>query len=450
MRASLIGQLTLSAMTLNVIILMQGCQIQQPKAIESPTPTPETVIGISPILPTQPITLALATPQSVLNPSIKAFLDGTSQANALPQKQGVWIQSDTQLLANYQGTIPLSAASLSKAATSLAALQTLGPNYRFSSKVGMVGSIKNGILTGDLVIQGGQNPFFVWEDAIALANLLNQHGIKQITGNLIVVGPFFMNFEKNPTPSGNFLKQGLDASLWTAEAGAQFKALPADTPKPQTVINGTVIPQKTLPTNVQWIAQHQSFPLSDLLKKMNRYSNNPMADMMADVVGGPSVVAQKAIAATGVPATEIQLVNGSGLAIENRMSPRAVCALFLAIDQLLRPQGMTIADIFTVIGTDESVLDKRPLPKRSVLKSGTLDAVSALGGALPTRQGGVVWFALLNNEGNVETFRALQEKLLNTLEQTLGSATVSPPQLTPTQPQATHLSHAKLWSRLAN
>ncbi len=91
-----------------------------------------------------------------------------------------------------------------------------------------------------------------------------------------------------------------------------------------------------------------------------------------------------AIAATGVSPTEIHLVSGSGLGVENRMSPRAVCGIFRAIEQLAQAQGMTIADIFTVMGQDESVLDQHPLPRQAVLKSGTLDTVSALAGALPT------------------------------------------------------------------
>jgi serine-type D-Ala-D-Ala carboxypeptidase/endopeptidase (penicillin-binding protein 4) len=157
-------------------------------------------------------------------------------------------------------------------------------------------------------------------------------------------------------------------------------------------------------------------------------------------------VQQKAIAATGVPATEIQLVNGSGLAVENRISPRAVCALFLAIDQLLKPQGMGVADIFTIVGTDESVLDQRSLPKQSVLKSGTLDTVSALAGTLTTKKLGTVWFAVVNNDGNVETFRSLQEQLLGTLQQSLGE--VSAPSAVKLPAQPTALTYAQLWKRL--
>ncbi len=438
----------LSAIALGLSFSLSGflssCQQKQPVAQPS-TPVIPSIPAI--ISPTQPLTAALSTPNLAISKALNTFLDRITSSGALRQNQGVWIQSSNQLLANHQGTVPLSAASLTKAATSLAVLETLGPNYRYQTTVGITGPVQNGVLQGDLVIQGGQNPFFVWEDAISLANQLKQLGIQEVKGNLVILGPFYMNFETKAITSGTFLKQGLDSSLWPAEALQQYQSLPPGTPKPQLGISGSVVAANSAPTSVKWVAQHQSFRVADLLKKMNRYSNNAMAEIMASSVGGAKVVQQKAIAATGVPANEIRLVNGSGLAVENRMSPRAACALFLAIDRFLQPQGKGVADIFTVVGTDESVLDQRSLPKQSVLKSGTLDTVSALAGTLATQKAGTVWFAVLDNDGNVDTFRSLQEKLLESLQQTLGevSAPSSAVQL-PAQPTA--LTYAQLWKRL--
>jgi serine-type D-Ala-D-Ala carboxypeptidase/endopeptidase (penicillin-binding protein 4) len=443
----LVNYRRLSAIALGLSFSLSGflssCQQKQPVAQPS-TPVIPSIPAI--VSPTQPLTAALSTPNLAISKALNTFLDRVTASGALRQTQGVWIQSSNQLLANHQGTVPLSAASLTKAATSLAVLETLGPNYRYQTTVGITGPIQNGVLQGDLVIQGGQNPFFVWEDAIALANQLKQLGIQEVKGNLVILGPFYMNFETKAIASGTFLKQGLDASLWPAEALQQYQSLPPGTPKPQLAISGSVVAASSTPTSVQWVAQHQSFPVADLLKKMNRYSNNAMAEIMASSVGGAKVVQQKAIAATGVPATEIQLVNGSGLAVENRISPRAICALFLAIDQLLKPQGLGVADIFTIVGTDESVLDQRSLPKQSVLKSGTLDTVSALAGTLTTQKLGTIWFAVVNNDGNVETFRSLQEQLLGTLQQSLGE--VSAPSAVKLPAQPTALTYAQLWKRL--
>ncbi len=429
-----------AAIAICLALLASGCQKSSPSAVASSAPVQSPLPALLPLIASN-----FAPLFSNLKPAISSFV--VSAANTpLPKTQGVWIQSDQALLGDYQGNVPLSAASLTKAATSLAALQTLGAGYRYQTKVGVTGVVQEGVLKGDLVIQGGQNPFFVWEDAIALGNLLTQKGIQQIDGNLVIQGPFYMNFETQAAVAGAALRQGLDSAEWTPEALQQYQTLPAATLKPQVAIKGEIVSAQVLPANTQWIAQHQSLPLASLLKKMNRYSNNPMADMIANSVGGADAVAKRAIAATGVSPIEVQLINGSGLAVENRMSPRAVCGIFRAIERLVQPQGMTIADIFTVIGQDESVLEGRSLPKESVLKSGTLDTVSALAGALPTQQG-VVWFALMNNDGDVEAFRKRQEAFLGSLTQTLGTAATLPA-LKSTIPEPSADISTKLWVRL--
>jgi serine-type D-Ala-D-Ala carboxypeptidase/endopeptidase (penicillin-binding protein 4) len=434
-----------TAIALSAAMLSSSCQKQSSPAIApsvSVTGLQASPAPLPPLIASNPIATA-----ANLNPAMAAFIAAATAKSTQVNGQGVWIQGDRSLLAAHQGNVPLSAASLTKAATSLAALQTLGANYRYQTKVGVTGPVQNGVLKGDLVIQGGQDPFFVWEDAIAFGNLLTQQGIQKIDGNLVIQGPFYMNFETKPAVVGATLKQGINAAQWPQEALGQFQTLPTTTPKPQVTIAGDIIATSTIPTNTRWIAQHQSLPLASLLKKMNRYSNNPMADTIANSVGGADAVAKVAIAATGVDPTEVRLVNGSGLGVENRMSPRAVCGIFRAIEQLVQAQGMTIADIFTVMGQDESVLDQRPLPRLAVLKSGTLDTVSALAGALPTQQG-TVWFVLMNNDGDVEAFRKLQETFLGSVNQTLGLPQSPLPTLKSTVSEPSMRISEQLWVRL--
>lgn len=389
----------------------------------------------------QRLNLALRVAVAVDNGLISQYL---SQLPAPQAAQGIWMQSETELLANHQGTTPLPAASITKVATSLAALKTLGPDHRFTTEISATGPIANGVLQGDLVVQGGADPLFVWETAIALGNTLTQKGIQAIAGDLIIQGPFYMNFKTDPQQTGTLLKQGLNASLWPAEATAQYKTL-KDTPKPQIEIQGAVrVVSPNAGTNQQeqreLISQQgsrgqtlliglNSLPLAELLKQMNRYSNNAMAEMLAQEVGGPQEVARIAAQEVGVPQAEIQLINGSGLGIDSRISPRAACGMMLAIANLLHPQQMTLADVFAVTGQDTGILDQRPLPHRTIVKSGTLNRVSALAGALPTQKQGIVWFAILNSEGNVEVLRSQQEALLQTLLSQWTLASETPPLL---------------------
>ena len=367
------------------------------------------------------------TPDAATTRTIQQYLKKLANQGFSERSQGVWMQSGTTLLANHQGTAPLSAASLTKVATSLVALQTFGVDHRFVTEISSTGTIENGILKGDLIVQGGNDPLFVWEEAIAVGNLLNQLQIRQVTGNLIVVGRFYMNFDTNPQASGELLKQGLNAALWSEEVNAQHLTLPAGTPRPQVAIAGSVKVANAAPAKAKSLLRHQSLPLAELLKKMNRYSNNAMAEIIASTVGGAKVVSFKAAQAAGVPQSEVLLVNGSGLGAENRLSPRAVCAMFLAIERFLEPFKLTVADIFTVVGQDSGVLDARKIPALAVTKSGSLDAVSALAGALPTTQKGVVWFVVMNGgNNNLEGFRSDQEALLRSLSSQWGAVQTSP------------------------
>jgi D-alanyl-D-alanine carboxypeptidase/D-alanyl-D-alanine-endopeptidase (penicillin-binding protein 4) len=380
--------------------------------------------------PSAPLVVEPSNPDAKTTVIVQQYLKKLSSQGFSQTSQGVWMQAGNKLLANHQGTTPLPAASLTKVATSLAALQTFGADHRFETTFGTNGTIENGVVKGDLIVQGNDDPFFVWEEAIAVGNQLNQMGIKQVTGDVIVVGRFFMNFEVQPGKAGALLKQSLNSKSWSGEAQAQYQTLPPGTPRPTVAIAGSVKSAPNPPANGTTLVRHRSLPLAELLKKMNRFSNNTMAEIVASSAGGAEGVASKAAKAANVPKSEILLVNGSGLAVENRISPRAVTAMFLAIEHYLKPAKMTIADIFAVVGRDDGILDGRKLPAGLVTKSGSLNEVSALAGALPTNQKGVVWFVVMNGGGvNLEGFRASQETLLNSLSNQWGVAKLSPANL---------------------
>ncbi len=416
------------------VMICGGCG--RPSPVVSPSSLPgqiPTLPGTPAAAPVLPLTPPPGLGDTAVQAQVQQYVDRLAGKGFAPASQGLWIQTDRELLGNHQGTKPLSAASLTKVATSLAVLQTFGVDHRFTTRLGATGPIQQGVLQGDLVVQGGEDPLLVWEEAIALGNQLNQLGIRQVTGNLVIVGPFYMNFESDPTQAGNFLKEGLNASAWGSEAMTQYQTLPAGTPRPQVAIQGTVQVTKTLPKTVQPLLTHASLPVAELLKKMNQYSNNLMADMMANAAGGAAMVQQKVVQATGLPAAEIILVNGSGLGEANRISPRMVCGMFRAIDRYLQAHQMTVGDLFTVIGRDEGILSERSLPPLAIIKSGSLDNVSALAGVLATQKHGTVWFAIQNGgPDNLEGFRTEQEALLKTWVGQWGSTNPLPPGLAPT------------------
>lgn len=356
---------------------------------------------------------------------VQQYLGRLSSRGIPSTSQGVWIQAGPFTLASHQGEIPLSAASITKIATSLAALQTWSVDHQFETIIGATGPIENGILQGDLVIVGGGNPFFVWEEAFSLGYALNQLGIRQVRGNLAIAGNFSMNYESDPTLVGSLLRQSLNAKLWESEAASQYVRLGSGLPKPQVEILGSVQATAT-PPNLQPLIRHRSLNLAEIIKQMNIYSNNLIAEMLADTLGGAQVVRQRAAEAAGVSVDEIRLINGSGLGHENQISPRASVAMFVALDRYLRGTGLTVADLLPVSGRDLGTLEYRRIPPHSAVKTGSLFDVSALAGALPTDDRGVVWFAIINRATGLDALRDDQDWLLQQLVNQWGSPDMLP------------------------
>ncbi len=437
-----------AALSIALLTLLAGCSLQSNSPRSSANSAESATESENPVAAAKkPAIPSLASPDNpdpAIQQQVEQYFNGFAAKGFAKQSQGMWIQAGNTLLANHQGTVPLPAASLTKVATSLAALQTFSPDHQFITQIGATGPIEDGVLKGDLVIQGGEDPFFVWEEAIALGNLLNQKGIKQVTGNLVITGKFYMNFEPSPLKSGNLLKQALNALTWSPAAQTQYQTLPPGTPKPQVAIAGSVKVSPSTPNNVKPVIRHSSFPLAELLKKMNQYSNNKMAEMIANSAGGAKIVAFKAAQAAGVPQSEVILVNGSGLSPLNRISPRAACAMFLALERYLQPHNLTVGDLFAIVGQDEGILNQRKLPPLLVVKSGSLNTVSALAGALPTQQQGTVWFATMNGGNDLEGFRVRQEMLLQDLVKQWGAVQSLPEELAPNPERNSKTSRSEI------
>lgn len=378
-----------------------------------------------------------AAPEPQTASIVEQYLQELGKQNPIAE-QAIWMQSGPVVLANNQGTTPLPAASLTKIATSLAALSTWDHSHQFETLISATGPINNGVLQGDLVVAGNGDPLFVWEDGIALANSLNRLGIKKVTGKLVIRGRFSMNENLNPMTSGQLLLKSFNSRTWTRPIIFRYSLMPKGTSKPQLQILGGVKlenpqtgPQQTKPN---LLLRHRSLTLTQLLKEMNIFSSNNMSEIIAESLGGAQVVRRLAANAAGVPLEEIQLINGSGLGVENRISARAACAMLMALQRKLQPLGLTIGDFFPVSGRDRNgTMSRRHLPQATVIKTGTLRNVSALAGVMPTRDRGLVWFAIINRGNDVMGLRNKQDSLLQSLIQQWGTSLTPPSVVLPTR-----------------
>jgi D-alanyl-D-alanine carboxypeptidase/D-alanyl-D-alanine-endopeptidase (penicillin-binding protein 4) len=241
-----------------------------------------TLVGMQPALRTVPP----SPPDPIAQTVVQQYLNDLAEHGDTPSQQGVWLQSEQAVLAHHQGTVPLPVASLTKVATTLAALRTWGPTHRFVTLVSATGPIQDGVLRGDLVVKGGGDPFFVSEDARTLMHTLYGLGLRRVTGSLVIAGDFYMNFTTHPVLAGKVLKQAFQAGgrpvvIKTKSRKGARRVVPAG---PHIAIAGPVELVSVSPARQTPLIRHRSQPLVQLLKRMNVYSSNVMA-------GGKSALA---------------------------------------------------------------------------------------------------------------------------------------------------------------
>lgn len=103
---------------------------------------------------------------------------------------------------------PLNPASNAKVYTAAAALATLHGNYRYETL--LLGSIKNGEVTGNLVLRGSGDPSLTSEDLRAMVDELRAQGVRRVTGDLLVDQKLFDDqttppaFEQQPNEWSSF------------------------------------------------------------------------------------------------------------------------------------------------------------------------------------------------------------------------------------------------------
>jgi serine-type D-Ala-D-Ala carboxypeptidase/endopeptidase (penicillin-binding protein 4) len=116
-------------------------------------------------------------------------------------------------------------ASVLKLVTSAAALEILGSDYRFLTRLGYSGKIKNGVLYGDLIIIGGGDPalgseyftghYFTPHFLEVWAKRVKAEGISRIEGRLITDNTLYNNEKIPPTwiweDMGNYYGAGTSA-----------------------------------------------------------------------------------------------------------------------------------------------------------------------------------------------------------------------------------------------
>ena len=85
---------------------------------------------------------------------------------------------------DWRASDPMNPASTMKLLTTLTGLDILGPQYRWRTNIYTDGIIRQGVLKGNLYLQGTGDPKLVPEELAKLMKALQGLGIQKIDGNL--------------------------------------------------------------------------------------------------------------------------------------------------------------------------------------------------------------------------------------------------------------------------
>ena len=92
---------------------------------------------------------------------------------------------------------PVNPASLMKLLTTFASLEMLGPAWSWSTPVWLQGNVRDGVLDGNLVIKGSGDPKLVVERMWLLLRRVQQLGVREIRGDIVLDRSAFVVPEQN-------------------------------------------------------------------------------------------------------------------------------------------------------------------------------------------------------------------------------------------------------------
>ncbi len=137
-----------------------------------------------------------AAPATLPAPVARAFADSRVPLASM----GIVVQevgAKTPLF-SHQPRKAMNPASTMKLVTTFAALELLGPDYRWKTTAYLDGTLSDGVLKGNLVLKGGGDPKITLEQWQGFMASLRAHGLEVVEGNLVLDRSFFAPIPHDP------------------------------------------------------------------------------------------------------------------------------------------------------------------------------------------------------------------------------------------------------------
>lgn len=319
----------------------------------------------------------------------------------------------------------LAPASNEKLTVTFAALRALGPAYRFPTEVLGRGELQGRTWVGDLYLKGFGDPALTSAGLARLAAALKRQGIDRVEGRIVGdeswfdakrtapgwKASFFVN-ECSPLSAlvvdrGIYEKHvALHPALAAAGRFRQILRRHGITTGPVTVGDA--------PAAATVLAQIRSAPLREIIRFMDRNSDNFTAEMVLKQLGavrgtggtstaGAAVVVDE-LRDGGIPLAGVRIADGSGLSLDDRLTARTLSALLVSFwnDRAMHAIVWDALPVAGISGTLRNRLQTAPARGAVRAKTGTTDEASALSGYVRTRYA----FAVLENGDPVSYWSA--------------------------------------------
>jgi len=357
-------------------------------------------------------------------------------------------------LYSHQPSVPLAPASTQKLLVAAAALDVLGPDYRFTTTVVTDRPLVHGVADqvwlvggGDPVLASpdfttflGNQPEFAHQPVTTplawLADQLHAAGVVAVFGGVRGDDRRYDRARFLPAWKPSYIKDAEAAPLGALEVDDgldRWRPVPTLTADPAAHAAGVLArlltergvaatqgPDGTAPANAIVLAHVVSPPLSDLVTSMLRVSDNTAAELLVreldratggtgTTAGGLAVV-QREAAKLGVPVDGVHLDDGSGLA----PSDRATCdALLAALDLGTQPRFAALS-LLSVSGRYGTLINRflgTPAQGQLAGKTGSIDGVAGL----VARWGNVEFAFLLNGKFTYAAGAAYEDRIVAAL-----------------------------------